>query len=169
MFVGSACKTKKEEAIIKAIEELAQGFSWVHLMKKYKNYNFGKNFENITHFEHHALLYATLSDLSVLDFVIKTNRAIDYKDMKEVDKKDSIYDMVRNNKFDIVEIDLTTPDVAQIGYHVKKIMIPGLQPLNSNHNLNFLDRKRINKAIIYLERRKIQFSNQLNLFPHPFP
>lgn len=169
ILIGSSCKLNKDDAIIKAIEELAQGFSWNNLTKKYKNFNFGKNFENIIYFEHHALLYSTLSNLSVLDFIIKTNRTIKYEDINSGIEYQDVLSTFKNENYDVIEIDLTTPDVISIGYYVKKIMIPGLQPLNSNHNLNFFDRKRINRVIKYLQDNKIEYSEKLNLFPHPFP
>jgi ribosomal protein S12 methylthiotransferase accessory factor len=168
IFIGSSCKPNKDAAIIKSLEELTQGFSWKNLVERYGKFNFGKKFENITHFEHHALFFATLEKMSILDFILKTRRVIEYKDMKSGFKYDDIIEIFKN-KFDVIETDLTTSDVKGLGYTVKKIMIPGLQPLNSNHRLNFGDRRRINSVKKYLKAGGIRFSNKLNTYPHPFP
>jgi len=63
---------------------------------------------------------------------------------------------------------LTTPDINSIGFKVYKILIPGLQPLNSNHNTPFLDKKRIKRIMDYLYSKKIEYSRKINLYPHPF-
>lgn len=168
IFVGSSCNSDKDSAILKSLEELTQGFSWIHLIKKYGNYDFGKNFENITHFEHHVLFYALQNKLSNLDFILKSSREIDYCKIVRVGEND-LLSGIKKSGYDVLEVDLTTKDIRAAGFLVKKIMIPGLQPLNSNHNLSFLDKKRINEIIKYLNKKNIFFENDLNKEPHPFP
>jgi ribosomal protein S12 methylthiotransferase accessory factor len=169
VLIGSACKTTLKDAILRAIDELVQGFNWVYLMERYKNYNFGKNFENITHFEHRALFYSRLKNLSILNFIFKTKRTLDFQNFKEkVISLKKIIDNIYTMGYDIFYVDLTSTDVKNIGLKVYKVLIPGLQPLNSNHNTPFLDQKRITKAIDYLKLHKIKYSKKINLYPHFF-
>ena len=106
--------------------------------------------------------------MDILNFILKTERAIDYKDIHSEFKYSNIINIFKS-KFDVIEIDLTTSDVKSLGYIVRKIMIPGLQPLNSNHNFCFLDKRRMNNVFKYLKGKRIKYDKALNLFPHPFP
>ena len=168
VLIGSSCNAEKDKAIIKSIEEMGQGLSWIHLTKRCPNYDFGENFKNITHFEHRAIFYATLKNTSILDFILNTKRQIEYGAIKTGISNENILKMIEKNGYDIIEVSLTTADIRSAGYIVNKIMIPGLQPLNSNHNLNYLGRRRINKVVEYLKSEKIDYSKNINLLPHPF-
>lgn len=61
--------------------------------------------------------------------------------------------------------DLTLPILAEIGYRVVKVVIPGLQPFFMNESLPYLggDRlKDVPRSLCY------KFSRTLNTVPHPF-
>ncbi len=170
IFIGSACKPKLKDAILRAIDELSQGFNWHLLERRYRNYNFGKGFKNITHFEHRALFYSQLSDLSILKPILKTKRILDYRNFQsKMITFNEIVDSLCKLGYNVFYTDLTTPEVKNcLDLKVYKILIPGLQPLNSNHNTPFFDPKRIKRIINYLNLKKIKYTKNINLTPHPF-
>jgi ribosomal protein S12 methylthiotransferase accessory factor len=57
-------------------------------------------------------------------------------------------------------VECTTPDVADIGVHVVRVLVPGLLPLNHNHAIRYLGA---------MEKRLGLSAAMLNQHPHPFP
>jgi hypothetical protein len=45
--------------------------------------------------------------------------------------------------FDVLVVDLTTREVAEVGFRVARVLIPGLQPLHEGHRFRFLGGKRL--------------------------
>ncbi|NQS89166.1 YcaO-like family protein [Patescibacteria group bacterium] len=169
MFIGSASKPIIKKAILRALEELTQGFTWSYLMDRHSNFDFGKNFKNITHFEHHALFNSTARDMSSMNFILNTKRVLNYEDLKQraLSFKE-IVDEIDGLGYKSVVVDLTTPDVASMELRVFKTLITGLQPLNANHNTPFLDNRRIRRVKRYLKMNNIRHSEKVNSYPHPF-
>jgi len=63
-------------------------------------------------------------------------------------------------------IDLTTPDVAELGLHICRVVIPGVQPLVfGEHCMKAPDQRRLN----YWRRKWSVSDTVLNIHPHPFP
>ena len=58
---------------------------------------------------------------------------------------------------DAVAVDVTSPDIAEVGLHVARVVIPGAQPLYFGSGLE------------RLSARALAGAANLNLHPHPFP
>ena len=58
---------------------------------------------------------------------------------------------------DAIAIDVTSPDIAEVGFHVARVVAPGTQPLFFGSGLH------------RLSPRALATSENLNLHPHPFP
>ena len=54
------------------------------------------------------------------------------KDLKKV------LSLLESRGFDVLVVDLTTPDVREVGFRVVRVLIPGLQPLHGDHCYPFL-------------------------------
>lgn len=67
-------------------------------------------------------------------------------------------------------VDVTSPDIAQAGVRVAKVVAPGLCQLDVSHSWRYLGGARIVHAAhrVGLRRRPLTPS-EINPFPHPFP
>ena len=71
---------------------------------------------------------------------------------------------------DIIYVELTTPDLSELGFYVIKVLIPGMQDLNPDHKYPLFGGKRlynVPKNIKYTDVGKSE--DELNKLPHPFP
>lgn len=80
----------------------------------------------------------------------------------------SAFDLVRKLGFDGAWIDITSPDVAEFGFKVVRTVMPGFQPLDSDHRYRYLGGKRLAEAVERLGGSRIGPSGY-NPDPHPFP
>jgi ribosomal protein S12 methylthiotransferase accessory factor len=72
--------------------------------------------------------------------------------------------------FDVLVVDLTTPDVRELGLHVVRVLIPGLQPLHGDHCYPFLGGKRLYEVPCRLGLRNNPLrEDKVFKLPHPFP
>ncbi len=67
-------------------------------------------------------------------------------------------------------VDLTSPDVARLGFRVVKTIAPELCALDASHRARFLGGARIRRAafVLGLTSRPL-LVEELNPDPHPFP
>lgn len=78
--------------------------------------------------------------------------------------------MVAAKGYDVIAVEVTTPDIADLGFSVVRVIVPGLHPLDMNHNYRYLGGERLYQAPVsmgLLKKRKTE--EELNPIPHPFP
>jgi len=71
---------------------------------------------------------------------------------------------------DVIVVDLTQPDVAELGFTVVKVLVPGLIDINADHNYPLLGGHRLYalpRLLGYTDRDVTEA--ELNRIPHPFP
>jgi ribosomal protein S12 methylthiotransferase accessory factor len=67
-------------------------------------------------------------------------------------------------------VDITTPDVREVGLQVVRVLVPGLVPMHGNHNFPYLGVERL-----YSVPEKLGWASNgwvdtgVNRDPHPFP
>jgi ribosomal protein S12 methylthiotransferase accessory factor len=67
-------------------------------------------------------------------------------------------------------VDVTSPDVAELGLVVTKVVAPELCPLDASHGARFLGGRRLYEAAAALGLRDAVLTEaELNPEPHPFP
>lgn len=72
--------------------------------------------------------------------------------------------------YEVFAKELTTPDVAQCGFCVVRVIIPGMQPLdNDNRYPHHGGRRMYEKPLEFGLRDEIISEESLNHLPHPFP
>jgi ribosomal protein S12 methylthiotransferase accessory factor len=67
-----------------------------------------------------------------------------------------------------VVVDLTTPEIAELGFHVPKVMVPGLAVLSATHVLPSLATPRYQEVPVRLGLTD-PIHRLFNPAPHPFP
>ena len=71
--------------------------------------------------------------------------------------------------YDAFAVDLTTIDVDDLGFKVVRVVIPGFQPLDINHNHRHLGGHRLQQIADRFGRTECPLHEMLNPLPHPFP
>ena len=70
---------------------------------------------------------------------------------------------------DIIVVDCTVPMLEDLGLHVVKVAVPGLQPLNAGHHRRVLGGRRLYRAPLAMGVRAAESTfAELNPWPHPF-
>jgi ribosomal protein S12 methylthiotransferase accessory factor len=70
---------------------------------------------------------------------------------------------------DVIARDLTTPDVAELGLAVVRVVVPGLHPLFMGHHNRALGGRRLYEVPRRLGLGGVAPGEPDNPYPHPFP
>ena len=134
------------------------------------------NLADIAGPEDHGLLYTNPELLPYLAPVLQPRGLVRFQDVSvraPADVKACIELCVQRlaqQDLEVIVVELTTPDVAELGFRVVKVLIPGMQPLDFGLEYLHLGGRRIYEVPRRLGYRSRNTEPQeLNLFPHPFP
>jgi ribosomal protein S12 methylthiotransferase accessory factor len=81
----------------------------------------------------------------------------------------SVVEQVARSGLHPIACELTTPDVAQIGLAVVRVVVPGLHPLYMGHRNRALGGRRLYEVPSRLGHRPLRPGEPDNPYPHPFP
>lgn len=128
--------------------------------------NYGQDYEKVREAEEHLNFYTDPRNLSALDFLtgMKASPNIEI-DISTADRDVSVqlkaclqWLAVRN--FEAVVVDITRPEVAELGLCVVRVIVPGMLPLTFGTQYVCAGGQRLSDA----SAEKMQ----LNPMPHPF-
>jgi len=172
--VGCATRATLHEACEKALLEAAQCLSWAHyLLTQRPDWKPTPDYSNVIEFEDHVRLFLEPEMRQHLDFLMDTPRRVRLSERDSAQRSDaqllrSALDAVRGAGLDVLETELTTRDVAEVGMHVVKVIVPGLVPLTADHKFPALASPRYREV-----PRKLGLCGDeavtFNPIPHPFP
>nr|UBK24771.1 McmD1 [Thermoactinomyces sp.] len=181
LHFGSAARTDPESAMKKALLEAAQCIPYIRGLVRNEKQEEEKGFTWVDTFQKHALYYNLRMDLRTpCHYLLSSSWREELArrplatwnqttfQSKSMEPKAEIRQVVKALKeegYEAIAVDLTTPDLRQIGIHVVRVLIPGFNPLSGNHAYRFLGEKR--RA--HLERKWNQPLPVMNEYPHPFP
>lgn len=177
--VGLSAHPDPEIGIFKSILEVGQ--IRPSLRREMKKLNYDDNltrlfdFCNVKTIQDHELLYTSPKMLGAFDFLHKNDRFIGINEItsstEEHDEKKMLEKILVNMKnagYDVIAVDLTTPDIEQFGLSAVRVIVPEFQPMHFGQNEIRLGGKRL-----YSLPCKLGFSDKdleikdLNPFPHP--
>ena len=173
--VGAAARLDPQQAVLKALEEAGHTFFWVRsMMKGREGFGFRDDFADITDLSHHPLLYGYRRMLPHLEFMVGSRERTGISDLPDRSLGSTLLDLehcvrvLAEKGLEVIAVNITTPDVAEAGFHVVRVVIPGLQPLDVEFRSRYLGGKRLYRApaALGLATRN---EAELNPYPHPFP
>lgn len=166
---GSAANLDPELAASRALLEAAQTRNYAKALSRGQIPTDGGK---VSSFAYHVRLYSQTRSVPRLKFLYSssTMRNLDKHSVRSPGSdRDRIHlclKMLENVATDIIVVDVTTEDVAELGFCVTKVLIPNFQPLTLAPE--FLGGKRL-----YDVPPKLGYvglaEEELNQFPHPFP
>ncbi len=174
--VGGAAHPDPERAVLKTLLELVQGFVWKQ-HKKHVDFPVLDDFSNVNSFKDRMDMYA-YNDLSEafrflpteesvsLSSIALTNR---YKDKNTTGALQQVIAEFREMGYDVLGVNLTTPEAFTSGVHVVKVVVPDLELMDGEHSYQYLGGKRWKEVPYKMNMKKYGEPLILNPFPHPYP
>jgi ribosomal protein S12 methylthiotransferase accessory factor len=174
--VGAAAGLDAVGAAIKALIEAAQVRQWLKMMRDDPARDYREDFSDVTAFEDHVRLFAPQENLKQMDFLTGSQRSVAIDQVRALPRSQPADELRRcvealaERGYDVIAFDLTQPDVAELGFQVVRVMVPGLIDLNADHNYPRLGTGRLHRMprlLGYADRDTSD--DEFNRFPHPFP
>ncbi|MEA1994163.1 MAG: YcaO-like family protein [Euryarchaeota archaeon] len=177
VLVGASCKVNIEDAILKSFFEGAfQARPTVEEIGRRRVSTTSKIPGKLSAsrrilLTNHIAPYANIDAIQKFDFLL--NAPLVSPSYSSIDKEASLafaINKIKDAGLDALMIELTTPDISALGFHVIRVVIPGAIGINVGKEKRFLGGKRIYtvpQKLGYIER--VVQENELNPLPHPFP
>lgn len=175
---GAAARLSQHAALRKALIEAAQCCQASRFFaQEYRDWQPRMDFSDVTRFEDHAAFYLKRPDLmsEAFAFLNRVEDAVRYSDLPDHRTGSILGDLRRcvdwldKAGYETIVTDLTTEDVAEAGFRVVRVVVPGLQMLHGNHNWPFLGVERTYRVPERMGWTAGIHSGRLNPYPHPFP
>lgn len=135
------------------------------------------DFSKCSTLDYHFMLYAAMDLRHEVSFLAdKPARWANIEDLPNRATGTVIGDLrqataaIAEQGLDVIGLDMTTPDIAEIGFKLARVVVPGAQPLDNDHNARHLASRRLREI-----KRKLGLADRdtdladLNPAPHPFP
>lgn len=161
---GSAADFSAEKAIIKALQESLLIREELKSLKRINSrYN---NLNCIQNLYQHAEFYALRREAAkAFNFLIHSPPSVDFKKYQEIISKyrtkskqlSYLKKACQKAQKDIIFIEFSSQLTRRMGLRAVRVIIPGLQPLNSEYNCRYLGNERL-----YTQKKV-----RLNVYPHP--
>jgi ribosomal protein S12 methylthiotransferase accessory factor len=175
---ASATRLSPLEAATKTLLEAAQGvLAWKRELLYGPPERFQPDFSDVVDFNQHSKVYMRPGMRRHLEFLWGSgdpplpldrlpNRA---SGDPEADLRTSVR-LLAGRGLEVIAVDITSEDVLQAGYHVVRVVIPGVQVLNARHDSPLLGGRRLYDVPVEIGRRERPLrEDELNLFLHPYP
>jgi ribosomal protein S12 methylthiotransferase accessory factor len=175
--VGLSADPNVEAGILKSILEIGQlrphlkrqmrASSYIESMKKFES------LENVKTIEDHELFYTSHKTLSCFDFLLNNNNCIELEQLPNHIADDAgqlqyCIESVSKTGSDIIFIDLSTPDISELGLSTVRVIVTEFQPIHFGYNEERLGGKRLFEIPYKLGYApKTLKAEDLNSFPHP--
>jgi ribosomal protein S12 methylthiotransferase accessory factor len=172
--VATAADLDPERAITRALQELSANHLYIRAVWENSNNVAPQAPHQVVSQEDHGLFYCSPERLSALDMFLRPRSMIRPQDLES----HAVDDVKANIDFcvkrlaeldlEVIAVDLTTPDVADLGFKVFKVLVPGLQPIDFGVQWPHIGGRRLYEAPVRMGFDE-KTPQDLNYFPHPFP
>jgi ribosomal protein S12 methylthiotransferase accessory factor len=172
---GAAANLNPRLAIKKSFLEAIHTFFFLFMNNYYKGIKEYK-IEQLISFSDHALFYAHSSKRPILNFIKDHRNRIldsDISDFLLGDKKKDLkfcIDLLKKKGYDIIVVNITLPDISELGLYVVRVFVPEALPLRVG-----VDQYPGGGRRLYEVPKKLKYrcrnttERELNPNPHPFP
>jgi ribosomal protein S12 methylthiotransferase accessory factor len=178
--VGAASRLSPRQAIGKCIQEAGQNFPYLrHLLESEKDWQPAADFSNLVNFDYHFLNYVKRPDLVSKAFAffdecedrVPLSQLPDHASGRVLADVEYCVARLGEAGYEVIVTDITTPEIAEVGFSAVRVIVPGLLPLHGDHRRPFLGVRRLFEAPFPLRSQPSErsFGIELNPFPHPFP
>jgi ribosomal protein S12 methylthiotransferase accessory factor len=175
-IVATAANLDPERAITRALQELSANHLYIRGYFQNPYHPAPSAPHEIMSQEDHGLFYCSHERLPALDTILRPRwmqRPGDVTSHASDDVKANVDFCVAQLAavdLEVIAIDLTTSDVAELGFKVFKVLVPGIQPIDFGMQWPHVGGRRLYEAPVRMGYRNTPAApHELNYFPHPFP
>jgi len=180
LCIGAAARLDLRDAIVKCMREAGQALPYFRfLLGQIGDWEPAADFTDLVSFDHHCVLYLKRPELvsqamapwDAVEETVRLSSIPDRSTGRVLSDIQSCVEALRAAGLEVIVVDITTPDVEEVGMRVVRVLIPGLMPLHGNHNYPYLGVRRLYDAPRALgwERAGWDPTAGINPLPHPFP
>lgn len=176
--VAAATDASPERALLKALDELAHTRKYAkHLMRYTPEVpvQVAEGHPLVKDQRDHLRFYCPQSATAFAEFAWASSKIIRFDDLPDLsagEADDQLREAVRRTAaagMDPIAVDLTTPDIAPLGLHVIRTVVPGAHPLQMGHSSRALGVSRLYDVPPRLGYQGLAHGGIDNPYPHPFP
>ncbi|HEX4694651.1 YcaO-like family protein [Sphingomonas sp.] len=160
-------------ALSSALEELAHTLRWTYVLKQTRPpVSTANDYVAVVDQETHLRLHTEAAQHTLSDFIDSSPETVTFSNIARLDSATPdegprhVAAALARHGYTALMVEQTTPDVAELGFHVVRCVVPGLQPLVMGHALRFPPDQRLAvlaKTIPGCPR------SERHAAPHPFP
>lgn len=173
--ISAAARLDPAAAVRKALREQAQNFPLFRQLIR-SRWQPAPDFSNLADFEHHLLLYLRRPEMIHQELAFFAEARV--ARLSEVPNRSTgrvlgdlefCVEALRDKGFEVLVVDLTTPDIAEAGFRVVRVVVPELAMLHGDHT-PYLGPKRVEEppSNLVWDDSPWNLSAGLNPVPHPF-
>jgi ribosomal protein S12 methylthiotransferase accessory factor len=173
--IGGAARVDVRDATTKALIECVQGWHWARDFRQREGWSpVPDDFSSIRTFDSRVELYARADMHAALDFLFDSAERVRLSECQRDTRGtepiiQGLVASVYEAGSDVILIDMTTPDVAELGWHAVKVFCPALQQLEGDHNHRLLGGSRWRDVPVKLGWRTTPLDpKNVNGYPHPY-
>lgn len=177
--VGSTARLSPEQAVRKGFLEAGQGIPYFRfLLGQLKDWTPSDDFMNLTSFDHHCVFYLKRPDLvpEAFAFIDEVREEIPLSSIPDRSTGRVLGDinlcvrLLKEAGLDVIVVEITTPDIREVGLRVVRVLIPGMVPLHGVYKYPFLGSKRLADFPLLNGKKGADGREEtFNTYPHPFP
>jgi ribosomal protein S12 methylthiotransferase accessory factor len=176
--VAAATHPQSDTAVNKSLEELAHTRKFARQVMDYTPplpVDVQGGHPDVTEQQHHLRFYCPQPAKTFAEFAWAASRERSFGDILSATAEPgtsqlaTVVDRVKAAGLDVIACDLTTPDIAELGLAVVRVVVPGLHPLFMGYRNRALGGHRLYEVPIRLGFAGIAPGEPDNPYPHPFP
>jgi len=176
LSVASVSRMNPQDSVEKCLNEMAQFLPYFrYLSAQMRDWTPKQDYSDLRTFDHHCMLYGKCPELIApatapyreLREEIALSALANYGCRRSLlSEIQEALTLLEARGFEVIVVDITTPDIEEVGLKVVRVLVPGLVNLHGDQ-LPFLGAARLHDMNRKLnpEVRELQ----MNPYPHPFP
>jgi len=170
--VGAGTAPTVERAWFKALAEAFAARAAGVKLALLDDREYGGHGEGVTSFDDHIRFYAREQRVAPAAFLDSSAARTSVAGVPKLDGNavSALCERVHAAGSSAYAVDVTSPDVAELGLVVTKVIAPELCALDVAHGARFLGGRRLYEAAAELRlRERALDEDEVNPYPHPFP
>jgi len=176
--VAAAADPSPERCLLKSLDELAHTRMYARQLLRYTPtlpVEVEDGHPLVKDQRDHLRFYCPQSAKAFAEFAWSSPRRVDLgdqPDLSEGSSSDQLRRLIDNTVaagLEPLAVELTSPDIAELGLYVVRVVIPGAHPLYMGHRNRALGVKRLYEVPQKLGHRGLARNEPDNPYPHPFP
>ena len=175
LVVAAAADIDADRAIQKSLEELAHTRRYSQQVKSRMPRMPADDYRQVTSQVDHLNFWCDHANAPLGEFLLRSSNRVDFDDLPNLatgrppQDVDVLVERIAQTGHRVLLVDLTTPDVAELGFSVVRAVVPGFHPLFMGFSLRALGGRRLAEVPQRIGRAGCSLENGDHGLPHPYP